>query len=960
LAWRNGQVAIQRTVAQLVDETSEHIVFQVKAYAAMPDQLNKLNIRASELGMLDLADVDLATTYFMQQLMLYEAITFIGFGSETGEFVGVNRLPGERFQQQIATRATGMALKDYLLDDSGTPTVQLNIEPDYDVRQRDWYQTARTVDGPVWGKIHPYVSSHGLALSINEPLLGEGGEQLLGVIGVGYDLSFISQFLSELEVGESGEALIIERNGDIVASSMNQTPYQLSANGSKRLSVFESDTKLVRLAVERLLEQVSSLEAIAEPLQTVVVCEGQRKFIQVAPVEDDYGLDWLTVVMVPESDFNQPLRDNSRTTALLCLVALAIAAGLGIMTTRYITKPLLALHHATTGIAQGQLEQPDVTGSSREINELAGAFNDMSGQLKRAFSDLQKANAALLKSEHRLHTFLEALPVGVVVLEVNGHPTYLNDAAKQLFDLNSAESWPASLMDFCQVYDDAAQEFCSQDSPCWHALAGNAVHSVDMELYQGQGRIPVETWATPVFDERGAVAYAIVVLQDISERKQAEEQLIYSARYDRLTHLPNRDFFMKRLVKVVAQKPPHSLFAVLFIDLDQFKLINDSLGHLAGDHVLVIAADRLRAAVRPSDMVARFGGDEFVILLEAISTVADAIQVAERILAAFEHPILIEGHRTVITASAGIAIGQAYRDATALLRDADIALYRAKAAGRARYKVFDPAMHQAAIAQMTLERDLRQAIERQEFLLYYQPIVTLKTRRLVGFEALARWRSPSGSLVSPTEFIATAETSGLIVDIDLTLIRMAVAQLAQWRRQYPAAADLTVAVNLSVHDIRSPSTVEGIGQILEETNLPGEALTLEITETVLLNLDDFSRLLPLKKFGVRISIDDFGTGYSSLSYLCGLPVDMLKIDQSFIHQVPAQPKTQMVVKTILSLGRQLHLLVTAEGIEAPEQLELLHRFGCRFGQGHLFSGALSAEAIAELLARPDANGTISL
>ena len=959
LSWRHGQAAVQLAVEQVVYEASEHIVYHIEDYTDKPYQLNALNVHAVEHGLLDLGNIDLMTTYFMEQLALYEAITFIGFGSEAGEFVGVNRLPGGRFQQQIATQATGMALEDHLLDASGQPTVTLNREPGYNVHRQAWYQTAQAATGPVWGDIRPYFSAQGLALSINAPLFID--DELQGVIGVGYDLSFTSQFLGELDIGQTGEAFILERDGSIVASSMNHTPYQVASGGSKRLSVFESETKLVRLAMARLLEQVGSLEAINEPLQTVVICEGQRKFVRVVPLKNIHGLDWLTVVTVPESDFDQQIRANSQATILLCLLALAIATGVGIVTARHITQPLLALHQATTRISQGQLDYPQVGNSSREINELAGAFSKMSGQLKNAFQDLQQANAALLKSEHRLHAFLEALPVGVVVLDPQSQPTYLNRAAKQLFGLAPDETWPKSLKAICQFYYSETQEPCAEaDLPCQRALQGEVVHSTDLEIHQGQQRIPVEAWSTPIFEEPGKgapgeVLYAVTALQDISERKRTEQQLVYSARYDGLTHLPNRHFFMEQLVEMVRQPSP-PLFAVLFIDLDQFKLINDSLGHLAGDHVLVMAATKLQAAIRSHDIIARFGGDEFVVLLRAIASINDAIQVAERILTEFEQPILVEGHQAVITASVGIAIGQNCPNANALLRDADVALYQAKADGRASYKLFDPAMHQQAIAQMTLERDLRRGIERQEFLLHYQPIICLKTQRLVGFEALARWHAPSGDILSPQSFIDIAEDSGLIVDIDLGLIRKAILQLAAWRRQYRQAADLTVAVNLSVYDIRSPRLVETIVQALQDANLSGAAMTLEITESVLLNLNDFEQLLPLKDYGVRISIDDFGTGYSSLSYLCWLPVDMLKIDQSFIRHMQTQPKKQMVVETMLSLSRQLNLLVTAEGIETAEQVKLLRQLGCHFGQGYLFAEALPPETIEHRLAQPVGSG----
>ncbi|MGF1515923.1 MAG: EAL domain-containing protein [Elainellaceae cyanobacterium] len=964
LSWRNGQAAIHDVMAQLVDETSDRISQQLHVYAKEPRRLNQTNIRAAQLGLLDLSDVDKTVQYFMQQLMLYEAVTFIGFGSEAGEFISVNRLPNDQFQSRVATLATNQVLEDHLLSEDGDRVRLLKAEPDYDVRQRPWYKMARSADGPTWGSIHPYFASEGLVLAINEPLYSPV-RGLVGVIGVGYDLSFASQFLADLSIGEEGDIFIIKRTGDLVASSMDQAPSREdgASSGPQRLSIFDSDRPTVRLAAERLLEQFGSLEAIDSPVQMVIRDQGQQRFIHVTPFEDGYGIDWLTVVVVPESSFTEQMQMNTRTTVLLCLVALAIASGSGIVTARYITRPLLALNKAAKQIAQGDLQQSVIVGSSREVNELARAFNQMAIQLKGSFDQLQAANAALSESEHRLHAFLDALPMGVVVIDLAGQPTYLNRAGKQLLGLGPDDAWPDTIVELFQIYqDDTKQAYSEAELPGLRALKGEVVHLKDLELRRQQQRIPLEAWATPIRDDRGQVIYSITAFQDISDRKRAEQQLFHDALHDALTGLPNRHMFMERLKTFIhqAEQVEDYQFAVLFIDLDQFKLINDSFGHLIGDLVLFSVAQKLQAVVRAKDVVARFGGDEFVILLDAVETVQDAVHIAERISIEFATPPLNLACSIALTASIGIVMGRTYSDGVALLRDADIALYRAKAEGRARYKIFDATMGGHAIALMTLENSLRRGIAHQEFMLYYQPIVSLASRRLQGFEALARWQTPAGDLILPKDFIAAAENSGLIVDIDFNLIRTACRQLVAWQGQYPHAADLKISVNLSVHDIRSPHLIDHVVRALEESNLSGEQLTLEITESVLLNLCDFERLLPLKEKGIQISIDDFGTGYSSLSYLCWLPVDMIKVDQSFVRQMQIKNRSQVIVQTIVSLGQQLSLETTAEGIETSDQLELLRQLGCRLGQGHLFSKALSTEAVEALLSNPQADGSILL
>ncbi|MGF1535988.1 MAG: EAL domain-containing protein [Elainellaceae cyanobacterium] len=961
LSWRNGQAAIQNVVTQLVDETSDRIIEQLDAYTATPNRLNKINISAVQLGILDLGNIDTTAKYFMQQLKLYPAVTFIGYGNEAGEFVGVNRLPGGQFQLQMATQETGGVLEDHLLDEQGNRIELLNAEPGYDVRTRSWYKKARAADGPIWGPIHPYFASEGLALSINEALYRPNG-QLAGVIGVGYDLSFASEFLAQLEVGKTGETFIIERTGDFVASSTDQTPYKVTEEGSERLSALKSNSVIVSATVKHLLEHMGPLEQIDSPIQQTIFCLGEREFVQVVPFRDGYGLDWLTVVVVPESDFTEQIRASMRTTVLLCFAALLIAIGLGVFTARYVTRPLLTLNQAAKQISQGQLQPSSVAGSSREINELAASFNQMAVQLKTSFHQLQAANAALSESEHRLHAFLEALPVGVIVINLLGKPTYINRAGKQLLGLAPAEVWPDRIGELFQIYRaDTQKAYLEEDFPGLRALKGETVHLDNVEL-SNQRPIPLEAWATPILDDHGHIIYSITAFQDISYRKRTEQQLVHNAMHDELTDLPNRHLFMERLKTSIQQAEEIEAyqFAVLFIDLDQFKLINDSFGHMMGDFVLFSVAHRLQTVVRAQDLVARFGGDEFVILLEPVETVQDAVLVAERISIEFALPLSSHLHGISLTASVGIVMGRTYRDAVALLRDADIALYRAKSEGRAQYKIFDDTMGGHAIARVTLEHNLRQGIKRQEFVLYYQPVVCIATRRLCGFEALVRWQSPTGELILPKDFISAAESTGLIVDIDTNLIRMACQQFVVWQQRYPHTSSFKMSINLSVHDIRSPYLVENILLALEESSLSGEWLTLEITESVLLNVGDFERLLPLKDRGIQISIDDFGTGYSSLSYLCWLPIDMLKIDQSFVRQMQTQEKKQMIVQTIVSLGHQLKLGITAEGIETPEQLALLRQLGCTFGQGYLFSGAMSVEAVEQLLAEPQEDGSILL
>ncbi len=462
-----------------------------------------------------------------------------------------------------------------------------------------------------------------------------------------------------------------------------------------------------------------------------------------------------------------------------------------------------------------------------------------------------------------------------------------------------------------------------------------------------------ETLATPIIDAEGEVVQLQTTSRDITDRVLAQERLRHEALHDSLTGLPNRELLIQRLEYAInrSKRQENYHFAVLFLDLDRFKVINDSLGHLAGDKLLIAIAHKLKSILRESDIAVRIGGDEFVILLDEIKDIKDAVRATERIFTALNLPLIMEEREIYITTSIGIAFGtKDYVEASHILRDADIAMYRAKNEGKARYEIFDPEMHRDAIKRLHLENDLRQGIERQEFILYYQPIVELASNQLVGFETLVRWQHPTEGLKSPGEFIAVAEETGLISSLDYWVLRRACQQLASWQTVFPNISTMKVSVNLSAQDLRRQDLLEVVDGVLFETGLSGHCLTLEITESMLIEDVEatINLLWQLKERGIGISIDDFGTGYSSLSYLHRLPVENLKVDRSFVNQMEEGRINHQIVETIVTLSEHLKLDTIAEGIETIQQLERLQELGYKFGQGYLFSKPLSekdAEAI---------------
>jgi PAS domain S-box-containing protein len=452
---------------------------------------------------------------------------------------------------------------------------------------------------------------------------------------------------------------------------------------------------------------------------------------------------------------------------------------------------------------------------------------------------------------------------------------------------------------------------------------------------------------------------------------QAQDELVHGAFHDSLTNLPNRAPFMDRLERALVRSKRHKnyRFAVLFVDIDRFKIVNDSLGHSGGDELIIQVSKRIVHCLRLEDVVcrpvlaaspewntkddtlARIGGDEFTVLLDDIRNPSDSVRVAERIQSSFSEPFLISGQEIFTSVSIGIAMNTTYSRAADLVRDADAAMYRAKSRGRARCEVFDKAMHGQAIDRLRLETDLRRAFEREEFLVYYQPIISLKTGTIAGFEALLRWQRPGVGVVAPGEFITVTEEMGLIVPIGEWAFRKSCEQVRRWNMDFPRAEMLTMSVNVSGRQFAQSNLVAQVERILRETGVEAAAVKLEITESVAMG--DAERTIKvvkeLKKLGVRISIDDFGTGFSSLSHLRRFPIDTLKIDRSFVSDLKMNPENREIIRTIIGLARNLGMDVVAEGTETLDEIGYLKSLGCEFAQGYFFSKPLDSAAAGAFL-----------
>ena len=456
-----------------------------------------------------------------------------------------------------------------------------------------------------------------------------------------------------------------------------------------------------------------------------------------------------------------------------------------------------------------------------------------------------------------------------------------------------------------------------------------------------------------VYDDDEMPIRMIGSVMDVTERKSLEEQLTHQALHDPLTHIANRALFQNRVDHALAKLPrSNSKLAVLFLDLDNFKAVNDSFGHAAGDKLLVSVAERLQDCLRTTDTPARLGGDEFAVLCESVGRVDEAVMIAERILAVFRQPFIIDGKETFVGTSIGIAAtSEIALTSEELLRNADLAMYLAKSQGKGNFVVFEPKMHEALMERIELEDDLRRGIEQQEFVVHYQPILDLSSNGMLGMEALVRWVHPRFGLLPPMKFIPLAEETNLIVPLGDWILGEACRQVQQWRGRYEGEMDFSVTVNISIRQFQQKELVDMVSRALVLSGLPARCLILEITESFMMQDTEatIAKLQLLRDLGVRLAIDDFGTGYSSLSYLQRFPIDILKIDKSFIDKLGQGSEGSAVAMAIIMMGDSLNLKTIAEGIEHPEQIAELQSLGCGAGQGYHFARPLTADDMDRFL-----------
>jgi diguanylate cyclase (GGDEF)-like protein/PAS domain S-box-containing protein len=609
--------------------------------------------------------------------------------------------------------------------------------------------------------------------------------------------------------------------------------------------------------------------------------------------------------------------------------------------------PILVLGNGNEALAK------EAVGRGAQDYLLAGHLDSYS--LPRALRNAIERKAvedALYVEKERAQVTLNSIGDAVLCTDISGNVTYLNLVAEAMTGWHREEATGKPLAEVFRIIDGATRK-AAQD-PMEMAVEQNRTVglTVNCVLIRRDGlESAIEDSAAPIHDRTGRVTGAVIVFHDVSAARAMSVQMTHSAQHDVVTNLPNRLLLSDRITQAITlARRQHRPLAMIFLDLDRFKYINDSLGHAIGDELLQSVSRRLLASVRASDTVSRLGGDEFVVLLSEITHPVDAATSANKILHSVSVAHSIGGQELHIDGSIGISVyPEDGEDAETLIKNADTAMYHAKEKGRNNFQFFKAEMNLKAVERQSLEGSLRRALERKEFLLHYQPKVNLDTGEITGVEALIRWQQPDRGLVTPAQFVPIAEDCGLIIQIGHWVLREACRQAREW--QDAGLPFKRVSINVSAVEFRDKSFVESVRAILAETGLEAQCLDLELTEGVLMEDAESTAavLQELKTMGVHLVVDDFGTGYSSLSYLQQFPIDVLKIDQSFVHRITGDPDDSPIVRAIIDMGKNLKQGVIAEGIETPEQLAFLQAHHCAEGQGYLFSQPLAAAQFAHLL-----------
>ncbi|WNV75592.1 EAL domain-containing protein [Geodermatophilus sp. DSM 44513] len=659
--------------------------------------------------------------------------------------------------------------------------------------------------------------------------------------------------------------------------------------------------------------------------------------------------------------------------ALLIVAAVIAALGrvIGARLSRSVLGPLRELIAHFRRIESGDLGQEVPVGRPDEMGEVMAALGNTQRRLLETDAERREALDSLRENEHRFRTAFENAPVGMAIVTLDGRWQEVNAALSAMLGRSAAELVAGGSAAVTHPGDEQVERDVLRavlgEAVATGIVAGAAAprHIRDKRYLRPDGRLVVaEISAAVVLGRTDRPTHCLLQVVDVTDTRRATVELEHLAHRDSLTGLPSRSLFLRRLRAALAVDRPGALHAVLFVDLDRFKFVNDVLGHRAGDELLVATARRIETCLRRGDTVARFGGDEFIVLLTDVRDTAEVVHVAERVLAVAREPVVLDGRPIVCSASVGIAyaaLGTEEVAADDLLHDADVAMYEAKTAGKDQYRVAGPEQRVRSLARLALEADLRVAVQEELFTLHYQPIVRLATGETTGVEALVRWHHPERGLLPPAEFLPLAEEVGLVVPLGRWILHEACRTAQQWRERHGLPFEFLLHVNVSARQVRV-GLLEEIDEVLSATGFPADRLCLEVTESLLLDDDEVVRALleGISARGIRLAIDDFGQEYSALGRLKKLPVTCLKIDRGFVEQLASDERDVAIVRAVVELARSMALDVVVEGVETDEQAGVLQELGCDLGQGYLLGRPASAAEVGDRLAAASAPGSVQV
>lgn len=802
-----------------------------------------------------------------------------------------------------------------------------------DYSDREWFKSCLN-GSPVARQVLVTKTSNNAALNISTPIRDQSGS-IVGVLSAVIRLGSMADLLDINRANREMQIYVVDERGNAVAGSDLQ------------------DTD--RLADLRVLVPVQrALTGTTGPCSFIDE-NGVDWIAQVARLSNG----WVAVCQIPRTAVLAHSVRMTRAAYLVGTLALLLLLLFAGTIARQVTKPVNELTCAADDFSRGDFSRRVTISRKDELGDLGTSFNQMAESLEAACherklrtEELQRANELLRLSEERYALAVRGANDGIWDWDLKNGRVFYSVRWKEMLGHLEDQIGAVPSEWFDRVHPDDIESVQSMIAAQKDNITPH--FQIEYRMRHADGRYRwMLTRGSAVQGESGEVTRLAGSQSDVTPRREAEEQLRQNMLHDSLTGLPNRVLFADRLERslIRTSRDKQHRFAVMFLDIDRFKAINDSLGHVVGDQLLNSFAARIANALRPTDTFARLGGDEFAILLEDPRESDDTTSIANRILALLKESFLLGSHEVYVTVSIGIAHGsRRYTRPQDVLRDADLAMYRAKANGKARYEVFDVAMHVRAVKMLRMENDLRRAVDRGEFEVFYQPIIRMKDKYLRAFEALVRWRHPTDGLVGPDQFIPIAEETGLIVPIGKWVLEQACRQTVQWHTLAPDHL-IEINVNLSARQFAQPDLVEQVTAILAETGLEPRFLNLEITESCAMENPEatIGTLRRLKQLGVKLNIDDFGTGYSSLAYLQRFPVDTMKVDRSFVANMIERPENAEIINTIVQLAHSLHIKVTAEGIENDEQLAQLDALECENAQGYLFSRPLDPQSASHLL-----------